>query len=366
MIFLYPLTLIQSLFLVALLLSKKNISLSDRVLVIWLSGIASHALACLLVHQFQVMVPLHVNLNVAFQFVQGPLLLAYIAALNGKREKFSRLDYLHLLPVAAFITHIAVLYGRGVFALSVHNDAQFVSLFDVHAVFNAVLLISVPVYIFLSLDLLRKARQCLGSAMTPAYSRWIAAVIACLGMIWISFVADYFDILRGLFNRPGDIVYLSLALSVYVLGYLGLRRAPVFSLAELETIRCRAQRKYRKSGLSPDDARIAHKRLIEFVQHKQIHLDSTVSLQSLARELGLSTNHLSQIINEFEQCNFYDFINKRRVKESCARLEQPIRSSLLDLALLVVFRSKSSFNRAFQKFTGSSPSEYARKHHDYA
>jgi AraC-like DNA-binding protein len=72
----------------------------------------------------------------------------------------------------------------------------------------------------------------------------------------------------------------------------------------------------------------------------------------------VSGNHLSQVINAFEHCSFRDFVNKARVTEVCRRLDESAELNLLELAMEVGFNSKSSFNRAFRKQTGKTPSEY--------
>ncbi len=66
------------------------------------------------------------------------------------------------------------------------------------------------------------------------------------------------------------------------------------------------------------------------------------------------------MINEGEQCSFRDFINARRVREACLRLDANPNTPLLELAMDCGFNSKSSFNRAFRKFTDRTPSDYAK------
>jgi len=55
-----------------------------------------------------------------------------------------------------------------------------------------------------------------------------------------------------------------------------------------------------------------------------------------------------------------DFVNSYRVEEFKARAVDPANSnfSILAIALDAGFNSKSSFNQAFKKFTGKTPSQY--------
>ena len=76
----------------------------------------------------------------------------------------------------------------------------------------------------------------------------------------------------------------------------------------------------------------------------------------------MSSNQLSQLINEGFQKSFYDLINEMRVSEVQAKMEDPdyAHLSLLGIGLESGFNSKSSFNLLFKKFTGQTPSQYKK------
>ena len=292
------------------------------------------------------------------------MLLAYVAALVGMRDRFTALDYLHLVPAAAFFVYLLATQGVGIFAISDSGQSRNVSIFAVHRVFSFLLLASVPVYIALSLRLMRKARQALESPVMPVRFRWIWFFIAGLGLIWLLAAVVFWMNRDDTHLSSGHLVFWALTLFVYGLGYMGLTRTSVFSRPDLETLKLKLQPKYRKSGLKPEEARDHHRRLVRLVENEQLHLDSELTLQGLAEQLGLSTNHLSQIINVFEQCNYHDFINRQRVEAACRKLDEEPQVNLLDLAMDVGFNSKSSFNRAFLKHAGKNPTQYlkARQH----
>jgi AraC-like DNA-binding protein len=88
-------------------------------------------------------------------------------------------------------------------------------------------------------------------------------------------------------------------------------------------------------------------------------LDSTLTLANLARRLGCSPATLSGIINSGFDRNFNDFINGYRVRavqEALATRHGD--QTVLALALDHGFNAKSTFNRAFRKETGRTPTEY--------
>ena len=62
--------------------------------------------------------------------------------------------------------------------------------------------------------------------------------------------------------------------------------------------------------------------------------------------------------------SYNDYINRHRIAEAQKRLADPAleKKSILDIMYDVGFYSKSTFNTAFKKFAGSSPSAYRKKH----
>ena len=347
---------IQAFFLFSLLLAKPQKSFADKVLMAWLIGIGTHTLIYFLHFQYQLSLPIILNLNSAFPFLQGPFLLAYVVALVGMRQRFAGLDYLHLLPFVAFIVFMVLLNGLGGFSVAATDSTKLVDIFAVSNWFSTLLLLSVPAYIAWSLVVMRRASLALQSPAQSSRFRWIWAFIAGLGIVWLA--AMVAAVLNKQQLAQPHMIFWVLTVVVYVLGYLGLTRTTVFTAPEFEVLKNELQPKYLKSGLRPADARIIYDGLVVHIDNERAYLDADMSLSALARALGVSTNHLSQVINEFDQCNFRDFINKRRVAEACRRLRQSQETNLLELAMEVGFNSKSSFNRAFRKFAGSTPSEF--------
>ena len=95
-------------------------------------------------------------------------------------------------------------------------------------------------------------------------------------------------------------------------------------------------------------------------KEQQLYLDPELSLSDLATKLKTNTSVLSAAINQNFGKNFNDFVNEYRVEEVKRQLKDPANAhlSLLGVALECGFNSKSTFNRAFKKFTGKSPKEF--------
>jgi len=355
----FLLAALQAFFLVSLLLAKRSKSVADRVLLVWLAGIGTHTLIYYFHFQFDFSVPLVLNLNAGFPFLQGPFLLAYIAAVTGMRERPLPVDYLHLLPFAVFVTFVIVSQGLGVLTVARPEHAVAVDIYSLSAILTIALLVSVPLYVAWSLVIMLRADRALAPGNVPRQFFWTGIFVAGLGVVWL------FSLVSFLLSRhqvsPPHLVFWGLALFVYVMSYLGLTRTSVFSGPEMEVLKQTLQPKYRKSGLASSESAAVYRGIVDYVENERAYLDGELSLYRLASILDLSVNHASQAINEFENRNFRDFLNSRRVDEACRRLREQPDSNLLALALDVGFNSKSSFNRAFRKFTGLTPSEFAAR-----
>ena len=118
-----------------------------------------------------------------------------------------------------------------------------------------------------------------------------------------------------------------------------------------------------KNGELPDSIREKYrKRLVDYMEMHQPYLDPELSLNALADELSVSPKHLSQTINHSFQQNFYHYINSYRIHECIKLLSDATwaSSNILEVAYEAGFNSKNTFNSAFKKITGMTPSEFKR------
>jgi YesN/AraC family two-component response regulator len=118
--------------------------------------------------------------------------------------------------------------------------------------------------------------------------------------------------------------------------------------------------RYAKSGLKEEEARDLHLQLTELMDKEALFKKNDLTLQELAVRLHTLPNYLSQVINEKEQKNFYNYINTLRVRNFIQNASHAERQyyTLLALAFDCGFNSKSTFNKYFKEVTGKSPTEY--------
>lgn len=101
-------------------------------------------------------------------------------------------------------------------------------------------------------------------------------------------------------------------------------------------------------------------RLEGWMREHQPHLRPDLTLAALAEDVGLTAPELSHVVNAGFGQNVSEFINGYRVREVQARLLEPEaeRLTLLAVALESGFRSKATFNRAFRRAAGTTPSAW--------
>ncbi len=120
------------------------------------------------------------------------------------------------------------------------------------------------------------------------------------------------------------------------------------------------QIKYASSDLqSEEKARLTYK-LQEVISESNYLLQGDASLSGLAERLKTSTHHLSQLLNETRQQTFFGLLAYVRIQKAKQLLTDPkhTRQKIEEIASLVGYASKSSFNTSFKKITGKTPSEY--------
>ncbi|WP_422859060.1 helix-turn-helix domain-containing protein [Flagellimonas sp. S174] len=104
-------------------------------------------------------------------------------------------------------------------------------------------------------------------------------------------------------------------------------------------------------------------RLKKYMSEEKPFLNPALTIQTLSDEIGIPARELSILINHKMGQHFFDFINSYRIQSAVDILKDPSKKKVTILEILyeVGFNSKSSFNTAFKKHTGSTPTSYRLK-----
>ncbi len=120
--------------------------------------------------------------------------------------------------------------------------------------------------------------------------------------------------------------------------------------------------KYRKSSLSDENKDLILKKIKREMEEGSYFTNNLASLAGLARQINESPHHVSQVINEKMNRNFFEMLAFYRVEHAKKLIRQDKQGKIIveELAELVGYNSKSSFNSAFKKYSGKTPSEYRK------
>lgn len=128
----------------------------------------------------------------------------------------------------------------------------------------------------------------------------------------------------------------------------------------------REQNKYAGSNLMDDDKQQLLKRIETVMETSDEIYSPDFSVERLAVLTDSKYKYVSQVINEYYDQNFNNFINQYRIKEACKRIDnhgQYANMTIEAIANSVGFRSRSAFFTSFKRITGLTPSEYLRQSH---
>lgn len=121
--------------------------------------------------------------------------------------------------------------------------------------------------------------------------------------------------------------------------------------------------KYVKSGMTISKSKGLKAKLEKLLDEEQPFLNPNLKISDLSKLLGCTDNHLSQVVNVEFKVSFNDFVNLYRVNHFKALLKSGKRKhlTLFGIAEECGFQSKSTFNAAFKKATGLTPSEFKNR-----
>jgi AraC-like DNA-binding protein len=282
----------------------------------------------------------------------APLFYFYTKSLLDTKFRFRKVDLIHLLPmiITSCYTTIKI--------VSIKNFIIWRSFLDFfcHGLFLAQNLF----YFVLILNLLKRYRisfKKFFSYKNNLKYNWIRFLIIGSFVVWIAKLQSFtLKILaRGgkWCTYSATTYFMALFLFVTSIIYLSLKR-PIFFLLD---------KKYANSNLSKKNKDKLKKRLLRYMQDEKVYLDSTLSLNMLAKELSIVPKYLSQVINETFNQNFNDFVNQYRVQEciKCLQDQSNGHKTLLQIAFECGFNTKATFNSSFKKFTGVTPKQFRKK-----
>lgn len=353
-----------------LLFKKKYKSLPDKLLAVWMGIIGIHLLNYYLyLLGYWTLYPHLIGVTVPVPLLHGPMLYLYVLYSLRDKQSLRKKDYLHFTPAMLGYLYMFRFY----FFYSAEEKVMVdKGLVDDFSLFSNILLILFVIsgfaYPLLSYKKLAKYKRLIDTNFSYdegislnwlKYSIWgIVGVFLAAAVVIFTREVMHLD-----FGFNADLIFYSLiVIFVFRIGYYGIRHQNIFTnnmiRDEMQLIHIRPEREYKKSGLKQDRAQAIHRELLLVMTEKKPYLNPKLTLVELAQLLNISSNHLSQIINQYELVNFHDFVNRYRVEEFIHRAASNSRYNILTHALDSGFNSKSSFNSVFKKHKEMTPSQF--------
>ncbi|WP_337045294.1 helix-turn-helix domain-containing protein [Emticicia sp. 17c] len=114
------------------------------------------------------------------------------------------------------------------------------------------------------------------------------------------------------------------------------------------------------------DLDILKEKIETLMEVDKIYTNPTLILSDVCKLLNTHPKKVSQVVNQGFGVNFNDFVNEYRIREALRKIAQGEHhlQTLLGIALDCGFNSKSTFNRAFKKYTSLNPKDYIRKNYE--
>ncbi|MEO1655990.1 MAG: helix-turn-helix transcriptional regulator, partial [Bacteroidota bacterium] len=307
--------------------------------------------------------------NVPSWFLISPLLYLQIRKTIFPMEKAGGLSFfLHFLPTFGIILFLSPFY----FQLS---GPEKVKVFEgfygqgyqvdyVQMLYGSQILI----YAYLGLRLIfsQNMRQ---QAGRPLWARlqlfqhlyWallayvLSAVILLLMLLWayeVFLPLYYFVFLALAFTIIGTSIHLLPFPNRVFIGP-GLDRSDLF-------IGPKDLPRYKNSSLGPMERKKLLVQLQETMLQKALYRQKDLKLADLAQLSEIKVHHLSQILNQELDQNFFEFVNHYRVRavKNALANGQAEQMTLWAIAEQCGFKSESSFYRVFKRLTGLTPRSY--------
>lgn len=303
------------------------------------------------------------------RFAMAPALYLSVLYFTIPERRFKTTDTLHFIPFALFLLYIVVL------ALQLQETNMFawyrklpdtVRLAVGITVFTSIKVQMVAYWVLSYVQLYRHTRNIpmFASALEPISLSWLRYFLLGLAGALLLSLNEVLQIVPGIIPLT-SFGYFVLA---FYLGYFSLRQQEIFpyqqkDVVELKEIIESNNAADRVQRFSANELTIAKEKLLEIVENEKVFLDPNLGLPQLAQSANLSTHDLSYVINEGFGENFFQFINRYRIKEAQRLLLSPKHKHLniLGIAYESGFKSKSTFNTTFKKLTGLAPSQFIQK-----
>lgn len=305
-------------------------------------------------------------------FVLAPLIYLYLQTFLS--EQFSWKQLIHFVPFVFYLVGMSIyIYPLpdtikyNSYLDAYHPDLPFIKneilewgwFCKIRDYVNDLMFVQMVIYVVVGFVELKKQFQKVGLSI---FSKENSSLSWCRTQ-WLSFasIVLLFLIIKRTFPSDlGDhILSAHITFIIYAISFSVIRQSDFFKITE----EIKPVKKYEKSTLTEEIQDQTLERLEVLMRKEKLFLREDFSLPFLAKKLGVSPHHLSQILNESLGQSFFDYAAQWRIAEAQRLLvsSENQHIKIEEIAEMVGYNSKSAFNTAFKKIVGQTPSQYRKE-----
>lgn len=295
----------------------------------------------------------------------GPLTYFFFKSITATPWRFKNTDIVHFVPFLLFVVLIPLISGQSLSSRQIHygmlavfdHRPKTVSTFEyLYSNIFYVQFLHLGGYLFFNFKVIRIYTIKLKNTYSNIDAIIWLKIFNISLIVTLVLAAVYLYILfeSDAYHRSLDYIYvLPMGFFIYSVGYRlsGIDWLPVDP----------SPKKYSSSSLKKHQKSAYIRQLETLMDHERPYLKNDLRIKDLASKLGVSTHHLSQLLNEHYHCSFFDYINRFRVNEAKRIIVAQPKRNLLKIAFEAGFNNKTSFVNAFKKFEQKTPSTFRKE-----
>jgi len=213
------------------------------------------------------------------------------------------------------------------------------------------------IFLIMALKLHNSHRQQLLERFSDIEQRsvdWFRPVLLIWGTVWLMYAVEFsLGALGWFWFGSGKLLPV---LEVFALAIFIQKALSQKVLNETEKGLPRANQT-RAALLSAEKMQLIASKLEYAMKEDKLFLQDNLSLNKLSESISETENHISETLSQFLHTKFFQFVNSFRIEEAKKALQESDKL-ITSIAFDVGFNSKSTFNTAFKKIVGDSPSAY--------
>lgn len=192
------------------------------------------------------------------------------------------------------------------------------------------------------------------SAIEKRSMDWFKVVLTLWGCAWLFYAVDFgVGFLSWRWFGTGIVLPALEAIILIVFAHLALKQ-PVLE----ESDKGRPQSTpSRTATLNLQQMEQIAGKLTAVMRDDTLFMEEDLSLKRLSDAVSVSENQISETLSQHLKTNFFQFVNGYRV-EQAKSLIGSTNKTVSAIAFEVGFNSKSTFNAAFKKAVGATPTAY--------